>query len=353
MDDFSKTAKELTNTLTDLFQISEDNRVSELLKHAVSDLEHVDRESWGRGVDIFELHLQIPITLYANISDEIRVFEKKILEKLQPIMRRSPEMHISSVIISPILDSSERISVDGYKIDNVKLIQELELQKSLMITVSTGVDRIQNVNSIYIERQNMIELGLGERLIKNPNSYKDLWAWYHKWHSGDLPSYSSRRAFLGELFDPLIKRLKGSIKTQGIEDYEEPTGWVRVDRTVGEIRKRLEEASTEEQFQAVGLLCRDVLISLAQVVFDRSKHCVEDDLSISDTDVKRMLDAYLSVEIAGNENEAIRKYAKASLDLANVLTHKRTADFRQAALCTQATTSVINIIAIISGRRDP
>jgi hypothetical protein len=35
------------------------------------------------------------------------------------------------------------------------------------------------------------------------------------------------------------------------------------------------------------------------------------------------------------------------------LQHKRTASFRDAALCSEATTSVVNLIAIIAGRRDP
>ena len=52
----------------------------------------------------------------------------------------------------------------------------------------------------------------------------------------------------------------------------EPTGWIRVDRNVTEVRKRLETATTEEQFQAVGLLCRETLISLAQSVYDAQLH---------------------------------------------------------------------------------
>ena len=42
-----------------------------------------------------------------------------------------------------------------------------------------------------------------------------------------------------------------------IPRVEEATGWEKVDRTVGEIRRRLAEAQTAEQFQAVGLLCRE------------------------------------------------------------------------------------------------
>jgi hypothetical protein len=52
---------------------------------------------------------------------------------------------------------------------------------------------------------------------------------------------------------------------QRIEVFEEPTGWQKVDRQLQEVRMRLDSAETEEQFQAVGLLCREVLISVAQV----------------------------------------------------------------------------------------
>ncbi|MBI4305228.1 MAG: hypothetical protein HY678_02815 [Chloroflexi bacterium] len=122
---------------------------------------------------------------------------------------------------------------------------------------------------------------------------------------------------------------------------------------MGEIRKSLANAETEEQFQAVGLLCREALISLAQAVYDRATHPPLDDVEPSRTDAKRMLVAYLAVEMAGAANEATRKRARAAVDLAVDLQHRRTAVFREAALCVEATTSVINVIAILSGRRDP
>ena len=40
---------------------------------------------------------------------------------------------------------------------------------------------------------------------------------------------------------------------------------------------------------------------------------------------------YLAVELAGGSTAIARKYAKASLDLANELQHERTAAFRKAA----------------------
>lgn len=150
----------------------------------------------------------------------------------------------------------------------------------------------------------------------------------------------------------MIERLqRGGSSTPGM--FDEPTGWAKVDRTAIEIRQRLEQATTEEQFQAVGTLCREALISLAQAVFDSAQHPTLDGIKASATDFKRMIEAYIAVELAGASNEVLRRHARAAFDLANELQHKRTADFRHAALCAEATVAVINLVAIVSGQRDP
>jgi AbiJ N-terminal domain 3 len=138
---------------------------------------------------------------------------------------------------------------------------------------------------------------------------------------------------------------------QRVEVFEEPTGWQKVDRQLQEVRLRLDTADTEEQYQAVGLLCREVLISLAQDVFDPLIHQCEDGVTPSETDAKRMLDSVLAHELPGAPNEEARAHAKAAVRLALALQHKRTADFRMAALCAEATSSTVNIMAVLAGRR--
>jgi hypothetical protein len=218
-----------------------------------------------------------------------------------------------------------------------------------MIDVATGGPRIQEVNDEYRERRSLLRKELGERRLEDPSPFVDLWAWYSRWSSGDLPSYQSRRLFIAELYEPVIRAVEDSSSGQ----MQEPTGWARVDRTVTELRSRLASARTEEQYQSVGLLCRETLISLAQEVYDPKRHLTVDRITASHTDAKRMLEAYIAIEVRGRSNSEARKHAKAALDLANRLQHNRTADFREAALCVEASTSVVNIIAILSGRRDP
>jgi hypothetical protein len=119
------------------------------------------------------------------------------------------------------------------------------------------------------------------------------------------------------------------------------------------MREVLGYASNEEQFQTVGLVGREALISLAQAVYDPAKHpSLETGVVISDTDAKRMLESYIAVELASESQEA-RAHVRSALALALKLQHSRTATFRLAAMCAEATTAVINLIAIISGQRDP
>ncbi len=229
-----------------------------------------------------------------------------------------------------------------------ELISSLEYIRNTMIAVATGGPRINEFNEEYQRIYASISAELIRRGCSNPIPYGSLWEWYGRWRSGDLPTYQSRRIFVTELLNPLINQIRNGHVEQLL-----PTGWQRVDRAVGEIRDRLASATNEEQFQAVGLLCREALISLAQAVYIRERHSSLDGIEPSETDAKRMLELYISFEISGSSNEEVRRHTKSALDLANALQHRRTATFRDTALCVEATTSVVNIIAIIAGHRDP
>jgi hypothetical protein len=234
-----------------------------------------------------------------------------------------------------------------------ELFKELDAQRLLMIAVSTGREAIETVSDEYFERHERLRRELKSLGLDYPVPYDDLWRWYGKWSSGDLPSYQSRREYISDLFRPIIESVRQRSELHGARVFEEPTGWAKVDSTLDVMRRRLEQAKTEVEFQGVGHACREALIDVAQSIYDPAKHPTTDGVTPSATDAKRRLEAYLAVELAGGSNEAARRHAKAALDFANELQHRRTATFRYAALCAEATASVINLVAIISGRRDP
>ena len=292
-----------------------------------------------------------PVANYESLKSLSPEDNECILEAMLEIWpARAQDMEITEIVYR--LDSASLTESQG---ENEAVLDDLDRLRSILIAVSTGGPRINDVNENYKAIYSQLDGQLKGLALKNPIPYTDLWDWYGKWSSGDFPSYKSRREYIRSLFAPLEVRLREGTTSRGEEVFDEPTGWTRVDLTLDDIRSSLETASTEVQFQSVGHACREALISLAQVVFDPEQHPPVDDevQDVSDTDARRMLDRYLAKELGGKSRENARRYARASLALANDLQHKRTAEFRDAALCAQATSSLVNIIAILSGLRDP
>jgi hypothetical protein len=119
---------------------------------------------------------------------------------------------------------------------DAELLEDIEAQKALMMAVATGGPRIESVNGEYIQSRQRIATELAQRRIDDPNPYTDLWRWYGKWSSGDLPTYRSRRTYIGELYAPLIERLQRGGVAVGSDLFEAPTGWTKVDRQIDGIR---------------------------------------------------------------------------------------------------------------------
>jgi len=225
------------------------------------------------------------------------------------------------------------------------LIEKINFLKNTMTSVSTGEQKIQEVNDKYKKIYREVSVELKRLGLKNHNPYSDLWEWYGKWSSGEMPHYRERRAYIIELYKSTLSRVENYDNSKELE--VELTGWERIERSVGEIRLRIGEAQNEEQFQAIGLICRETIISLAQEVYDKAKHPPLDKTEPSKTDAKRMLDSYIAVELQGKENEGVRKYAKATNDLANELTHKRTATLKLAKLCGSSCINLVNLVRIL------
>ena len=137
----------------------------------------------------------------------------------------------------------------------------------------------------------------------------------------------------------------------GLRPEKLPKGWERVQRTLEKARAQLAKASDEEDFQSVGHLCRAVLISTAQAVYDADKHGTLDGVPSSDTDAKRQLEAFFAAELSGRGNEELRAHVRCAVKLAHALTHKRSATFLLGSVCFEATSSIVNLTAIVSVNR--
>jgi hypothetical protein len=224
------------------------------------------------------------------------------------------------------------------------LLSELLIHRAMMIDVATGGARIQDVDDYYRSREVRIRQAVPEG-VTYENPYADLWAWYRHW-SAELPQYKDRRFYVRQLFGPAIEAV--AKRSSLPSEPREATGWERVDRALSKARMQLETASAEEDCQAIGLLCREAIISLAQAVYDPAIHQSLDGVRPSDTDANRMLEAYIAHVFPGASNKEVRAHHRASLGLALNLQHRRTATRQLAALCVEATASTTAVVSIIA-----
>lgn len=229
---------------------------------------------------------------------------------------------------------------------NEYLLQRIGSLKDIMIAVATGV-RIQEKNQEYLELKAEVAELLSKAGFSDPNNFSDLWSWYGRWSDGTLPRYQDRRAFIASLYQPLIDNIKLANNPAITAPVDEPTGWERVDRVWLKIKKQMATAANEEDFQAIGHQCREIMISVAQMVYDANLHPCQDGVSPSKTDAKRMIEAYINYALPGSSNDELRRHVKTTFDLANAVQHRRTASKRDASICMEATRTTINLIQII------
>ncbi|CAM3819547.1 hypothetical protein FLGE108171_15775 [Flavobacterium gelidilacus] len=342
--------RKIIQTVIELFEAEKDNLLAEILRESDIKAEQTHYDNWNGGIYFYSIYIALPVDKFVKLKDIESETEIKIKNKLEIILRSQEHIKISEVFIIP--ESTQKI--DWNRISDIfnkdQLITELNYLKDTLISVSTGNQQIQNINDEYIKRSKIVDNVLKKLSIENPNPFKDLWQWYGRWSSGEMPKYQDRRAFIGEMFGNIIQLLQETEQPDRLSLSVNLSGWERIDRSLSEIKVRLKQAVNEEQYQTIGLLCRETIISLAQAIYNKEKHPTLDKVEASKTDAKRMLDAYISVELSGSKNEVLRKYARASSDLANVLTHKRTANSKDASLCASATISLINLIGILEDR---
>lgn len=230
---------------------------------------------------------------------------------------------------------------------SVLLLAELFIQRATMISVATGGDRIQDVDDYYRARNVRIRQSNPGGIIYD-NPYESLWDWYNYWRV-NISTYRGRRDHIRKMFAQAIESV--SQRSALPVSLREPTGWERVDRTLAKARVQLQGAAAEEDCQAIGLLCREVIISLAQAVYDPAIHAAPDGVKPSITDANRMLEAFVAHQFPGESSKEVRAHARASLALALNLQHRRTATPQLAALCVEATSSTVAVVAIISEKR--
>ncbi len=315
---------------------------------------NTDYDNWNGGLYGYTVFLKLPVKAYTLFSKEkIEEFEKVFSESLNEVTK-GEENHFFVVRISPGFTTSDiEWSRIGGETAKQQMKNDLQTLKDIMISVATGGERIQSVDNRY----KSLHVSLNKRCkllnIRYNNPFVSLWDWYGRW-SAELPTYQLRRVYINELLAPSVEAGEDSFdaNTSISTPIVELTDWERISRTVFKIKQGSSTATKEEDYQQIGLLCREVIISLAQAVYNPKVHGTTDEKGneIGKTDAMRMIGNYINVRLAGPSNEELRAYAKVTNKLANLLTHKRDAVKKDMLLTVVATISLINFIGILEDK---
>lgn len=344
--------KKITSSLIRYFDSQSKWDISKILKESWPSSMEIGYDNWNGGTYIYALVYEIEVDLFLQHRALLEPFCNEIREAAELFIRNTYNEQLGEVRIVPLCKQYLNWNQLPGGVSKRDILERIGEIGTIMIDVATGGQLIKSVDAGYKERYAELDKWLNKLGLDNPNPYRSLWDWYERWNqSDDLNGYASRRVFVSNLYQPLVEIIENSVDETVIVDYE-PTGWDRVDRTVYEMKNRLASATTEEQFQVIGVLGRETMITVAQQVFDRTIHKSEDGIEPSTTDAKRMLDAFLGYELSGASNERTRKFAKSSVDMANHLTHDRTATKRDASMYLVSVSAVASLIKIIQGDKE-
>lgn len=321
----------------------------DILCNSSPSIEYLDTESGiNYSTDYFSLHLGINVDYYADITSkyDLGKIKEKIKKELEVIFQSENE-YISHVIIKPFVKYYINWNLVKEYNDKKEFIDEIENLRNILVDVSTGGKRIENINDEYIKIYNKVDEVLRKLDLENSNPFKTLWEAYTFW-SANLDNYAKRRVYFSNMYEELFKLLKTTNTNDVVNIQLEYTNWDIINRTIADIKKQYNEASTVAQFNGIGAMCRNVYGCLADVVYEQKYHCDLSQPLPNDNEYKNKLLEFVLFKLDGKTNEDFRSHCKKTIDIADTLTHKKTATKQQVALTINAVISILNIISILN-----
>lgn len=325
------------------------NRFSSKIKLGRLSINFTRSDNWNGGTNYHEVLIELPFKTFKQIDHEdLQKLERFVRDHVARLYDSINDV-IESADIRPIIETV----VDWDSIVGETTPEEInkmvETEKKFLISVATGVDTIKSCNSGY--KGNHVELSgfLKKLMIPMVHDFQDLWDWYNYYKSNGLDTYQSRRDFINDSYKPISDLLNSYNEGETLIGNYKKTGIEIIDESVFKMQAELEEANDRIDYNQIGLRCRETILLLAKEIYvDELHHPKDYPGKISPDDSKRMIDGYISFKLAGSNNDSKRKLLKSTSELANDLTHNKTATRFDALLALQATISLIGLIKIIN-----
>lgn len=124
----------------------------------------------------------------------------------------------------------------------------------------------------------------------------------------------------------------------------------KVSRHIQEMRFILRTAVAEGDYHNIVLISLDTFDALAEAAFDAGEDMTINGKPLSEMDAATRIKALLEQELKGDTNKETLAYARAALKLALSLQKTSNFDHRTAAVCVEATASLVNLISVLTSK---
>jgi hypothetical protein len=121
-------------------------------------------------------------------------------------------------------------------------------------------------------------------------------------------------------------------------------GWPEIDTELGELRRHFRTAITPQDYRAVGNDCVHISEALSRKVYDHAKHTPEGEDEPPVAKTKLRLDRYIESRLPGPDNGAMRKFARASIELAQGVKHSGSPTRTEAGIVADAVILLANML---------
>lgn len=142
------------------------------------------------------------------------------------------------------------------------LLQLVDTQRGLLISVATGGASPEQADDEYRSRQTEISEGLARIGLSNPFPWRSLWEW-RTFYARRLGTHDERKADIDQRAREVLSKLGG----EDGGSLASSSSWRLVDVRTRELRSRLREADSLDDYQDVGRRSREIIINAVNVVF--------------------------------------------------------------------------------------
>lgn len=239
---------------------------------------------------------------------------------------------------------------------NISDLRELvQQQANVLVATGTGKLTFDDADADYRKTFGVLASEFRRLGLKVPFPWRSPGEWHGFCSRGEMPTYASRRLYIGALVNTALEQLDevegvGKILNPANES-QEPT-WENIDARISGLIQEYSTAHDKDSWQDVGRRSREILIDLGKLIADPAL-VPNGESTPKGADARAWFELLLDARASGGEHAELRALMRKAWDLAQKVTHGDIDDI-DAYAAAQATVMLVRTAQkLLASREKP